>query len=421
MRINVFLSLAGEGGKKLAQHLKSELEALRPHEGLQFSCYLYSEDQDLGGRIHDYYVQIESSNFFIPVLTSEYCESNRIHIKNELESALIREDHISIKSNGKFKFIFPYGLEDGNEILCKIPRLNGRIFTANVEKLAESMLKSSPFALLYEGDKSFGFEQDWPRRFFTEDGEPDTLLVLGHSGKEKPPKVEDFVNLRSCTIEKELAFRYNEDASSMPRQSMRIAEYLPHLIQFLSNQYLRFKPNSTNIPLIPSDIDWHLIKYRYELLAAHNLICFGAGDTNWISRAVLAYYDTLLPVVFDMPGGSHSLHLRTTMDINKGSGKEDATGRIEVFKYTKSWESVEANDSFFSAVLLIVPNPWNTDKKVIIAAGLTGLGSQAAILALCDPSITTTPLGGMPWARVIRGIEGEKSQAWKAIGFKVVA
>jgi hypothetical protein len=286
------------------------------------------------------------------------------------------------------------------------------------------MVSNSAFSLLNEAKGQIGFGKDWPRQFFTDAGEPDILLVLGHSGKEDPPTREDIRNLKICSIEEELAERYKKrpDRSEpkLPPQSMRIAEYIPKLIQFLSNQYLSLNADSRTVPSFNADIDWHLIKHRQGLLKKHNLICFGAGDTNWISRAVLAYYGTLLPVVFDATGASHVIFYKAT-DSNAVQGKEDTSGRIEIAEYSEFMNQIPANDELYGAVLLLLPNPWNIQKRVIIAAGLTGLGSQAAILALCHPGITRVPPGGIPWARVIRGIEGKAERTWQAEWFDIIA
>ncbi|MDF7815145.1 hypothetical protein [Hymenobacter sp. YC55] len=419
MKINVFLSLAGEKGKTEAERLKAELEAVEAPNGLHFKCFLYSQEVSVGKPlIENYLTQLDKCNFFVPIITPEYCEPERYHVKKELAKALKKDEDIYVASGQKFRFIFPYAPHNGWSLIKKISELAELIVTASVADLANAMIKNSPFILLNQDSEKFSFE-DWPRKFFNLDGEPDILLVLGHSGKEDPPKVTDILNLKNCLIEEDLIERYKNKPDSvvpkMPTQSMRIAEYLPYLFQFISNEYLRLVPASRKVPHIPADIDWHLIKHRSELLGQYNLICFGAGDTNWISRAVLAYYGTLLPVVFDSPGDSRVIFYRDS--AHAVNGKEDYSGRIELAEYSELMEQVPANDSQFGAVLLLLPNPWNTKKRVIIAAGLTGLGSQASILALSDVSISVTPRGGTPWARVIRGIEGN----WQALGFEVVA
>lgn len=423
MKINVFLSLAGEEGLKEAENLKRELEAITEPNGLQFRCYLYSKDESGGSLIENYLNKLEKCNFFIPVLTTEYVTS-RFHIGQELNKAIKKEEYFSRISDGRFKFIFPYAPKDGQRLIDNISLISELKFYSDVKTLANSMVQNSAFALLNEAQCEIGFEKNWPRSFFDNNGKPDVLLVLGHSGKEDPPSIEDIRNLKICSIEEDLAERYKKrpDRSEprLPAQSMRIAEYIPKLIHFLSNQYLSLNPSSRVVPCIKADIDWHLIKHRQSLLESNNLICFGAGDTNWISRAVLAYYGTLLPVVFDSPGDSRVIFYKA-VDPNTAQERTDTSGRIEIAEYSESMDQVPADDGQFGAILLLLPNPWNIKKRVIIAAGLTGLGSQASILALCDPSISVMPHGGIPWARVIRGKQGKNEQLWQAIGFDVVA
>jgi hypothetical protein len=426
MKISVFLSVAGEEGVKAAEILKKELEIYPGPNGIQFKCFLYTEEVSVGEGLKKYCCnEIEKANFFVPILTPEYSRLTvHTHVDTELTNALAREDSVRKASRGRFWFVFPYAPKNGDQIIERIPRLRGRIFTDDAKKLAKSMIKNSPFVLLMEED--YSFKKDWPNHFFNEYGEPDVLLVLGHSGKEIPPTEEEIKNLKICAIEEDLVSRYDSDLLDganpiLPTQSMRIAEFLPKIIRFISNKYLERKNKRCELPEIKSDIDWHLIKYRQELLASHNLICFGAGDTNWISRAVLAYYGTLLPVAFDGPGGSHVIHYKSSWKVETNNANEDVSGTLKIGALSKSIMQVPLNKRHFSAVVLLLPNPWNPSKRVIIAAGLTALGSQAAILALCSSRILSTPQGNVPWARVIRGEEGTDENAWQAVDFEVIA
>ena len=426
MKITVFLSVAGEEGIKAAEVLKSELEAYVGPNGIQFKCFLYTEALSVGEGVKQFCCnEIEKSNFFVPILTPEYSRLTiHTHVDTELTNALDREDDLRRTSSGRFRFIFPYAPTNGDQVISRIPHLRGRIFASNSSSLIDSMIKNSPFALLIE--ESFGFEQNWPNRYFTEEGEPDVLLVLGHSGKENPPTEEEIKNLKICSIEEDLIKRYEDDLLDssrpiLPTQSMRIAEFLPKITQFLYNTYLKQKPQARELPQIKADIDWHLISHRSKLLGEHNLICFGAGDTNWISRAVLAYYGSLLPVSFDVPGGSHVIHYRKAWHAIKDQGSEDLSGTLQILPLTRSIMQVPDSKRHFSAILLLLPNPWNPGKRVIIAAGLTALGSQASILALCNSRIFAAPQGTVPWARIIRGIEGKGENAWQAIDFEVIA
>ena len=57
MKLTVFLSVAGLEGVRLGSALKNELESIKDGSGIEFRCFLYSEDRAtrdnhrLGGRV----------------------------------------------------------------------------------------------------------------------------------------------------------------------------------------------------------------------------------------------------------------------------------------------------------------------------------------------------------------------------------
>lgn len=421
MKLTVFLSVAGDKGKAAGADLKREIEALEFENSLRFSCFLYTVDQVAGpGLVNAYSEQIQRANYFVSVLTEEYTYHGRPHIENEVTVALQRD--VEMRETHNANFVFLYAPKDGDRLSKRIPGLAGRVFAASVADLARAFLKNSPLAILTQQAFVPDFA-DWPNRFFNTDGSPDILLVLGHSGKESPPSAQEIRNLRISPMEEDLADRYQRGrpdraSPTLPTQSMRIAEFLPRLVQFLSTEYLALHPGTSTLPVIDTDIDWHLIRFRQATLAKHNLVCFGAGDTNWISRAILAYYGNLLPVAFDEPGGSHVIFYRSAHgEFPDGRQIEDKSGRVELGNLFQ----VPASKEYFGAVLLMLPNPWNVKKRAIISAGLTALGSQAAILALCERRLRVTSATGVPWARVIRGKEGTGDQEFRAIGYDVIA
>ena len=156
--------------------------------------------------IQGYSQAIATSAFFVPVLTEEYCDRNRSHIRNELRMAL--EKNARLREVHGLNFVFPYALCDGKELIELITELNGLFCASNVPDLVKAFAKFSPLALLENGTDPLGFLKDWPARFFTAKGEPDVLLVLGHSGKESAPRAEDIRNLGISTMEEDLATRY---------------------------------------------------------------------------------------------------------------------------------------------------------------------------------------------------------------------
>jgi len=94
----------------------------------------------------------------------------------------------------------------------------------------------------------------------------------------------------------------------------------------------------------------------------HNLILVGSGYCNKIVKEVLEYYPNL-PIKFETPA-SHQAIVYAKDSSN-----------IEVYDRTLTGKDV--------GIVALLPNPFNPDKVVLIAAGLRTTGTQAALLLLC--------------------------------------
>ena len=96
----------------------------------------------------------------------------------------------------------------------------------------------------------------------------------------------------------------------------------------------------------------------------HNIITIGSGAVNTFSRRVLEIYDDGLPIRFKKPDSDEEIIDQSSSEARTFSRRIESewnTGLIELF-----------------------PNPFCPTKIILIAAGLTVTGTQAALHALCD-------------------------------------
>jgi len=94
----------------------------------------------------------------------------------------------------------------------------------------------------------------------------------------------------------------------------------------------------------------------------HNLILVGSGYCNKIVKEILEYYPNL-PIKFETPA-SHQAIIYAKDSSN-----------IEVYDRTLTGRDV--------GIVALLPNPFNPNKVILIAAGLRTTGTQAALLLLC--------------------------------------
>lgn len=351
-----------------------------------------------GEDIKDSYTQgVHTSDIFIPIITPNY--KDRPGTKDELKQAKDREIYLRDLYGNDYVFIIPFiGEADGSLLYHPDLELGNRRALETVEKVAEAVNENLIKIEQSLSNNQYSFSK-WPAPFIDDKGDINALIVIGHSGKEDIPFQSELGDFG----------RYIPDieATRHQPQSMRPAEYIPELIYFFNKESIKrqIKNGKTLKQIEPKlldvYVDWHLLKYYQSYLKSNHLICLGAGDTNLISRWAMAYYQKFLPVHFDDASSSHTI-------IAKEGGKFE----------TITYKSVKAGQERFAAVLLLLPNPLNEEKVILIAAGLTGLGTQAAMLAISDPKNQIKKNTGYSrYIRIIKGIENEK---WRAIGYEVL-
>jgi TIR domain len=398
----VFVSYT-KAGEDAALDLKKNIEAKFP----RVRVWEWQNEISFGAEIEKQYLNgLKTSHVFVPVLTKNY--KDRPGTRHEFDEAQQREKFLRSVYGEDYIFILPYLTEDDISILNlfdnpEVTDPSLKLSMRRVSKKPEEVIKTvnEDLEKLSLDDNPFSFI-NWPQPFIDERGKVDALVVIGHSGKEDMPTQDELGEIKN--------YIRVEGSESQP-QSMRPAEYFPELLHFFNKQSLQSQiklgksiqefelvsPGSLDI-----HVDWHLLKHYQPLIREKHLICLGAGDTNLISRWVMKYYERYLPVHFDAESlGSHTL----TVTEN---------GKFERISY----KQVVAGQQLFTAVLLLLPNPFNNEKVVLIAAGLTGLGTQASMLALSDEKqLINQPTDYSNYVRVIKGIENNK---WRASGYEII-
>lgn len=95
----------------------------------------------------------------------------------------------------------------------------------------------------------------------------------------------------------------------------------------------------------------------------HNFITIGAGDSNPFTCQVQLQFEkqfhTRLPIYFDPASTSHEL--------------------VVAYVEPKRRYNEQEAQHYNYGLLALIPNPWNPDKIIIIAAGLHREGTQAAV------------------------------------------
>jgi hypothetical protein len=411
----VFLSLSGRTGREAADSLIKQWSSSGYGSISDFWAYHHHSTQGalLTG---EYLSQLYNSHFYVPVLTSEFVDGNSVHIEEELSAAVSVQQDIQATS-GAYRFIVPY-FPDGPIKEARLPHLlRGRVGGDKINT-AETLHKAITAS---EGHETFRCHSrsldDWPDVFFDDKGgAPDAMFVIGHTQKEGTLMQHRLSDFRKWGI-----LDRDPEAEGVA-QSLRPAQMVPALQRHLYDLWLSRRGRKAGVlPKFPCEIDRHLINYRWELLGQHNLICLGAGDTNWISRALQRYYrSALLGVRFGKPDSSQSIVINTRDNEKDKTGKlvlGNATNPEAKTGYVRHISQVEANDDWYSALIIALPNPWNINKTVLLCAGLTGLGTQAAMFALMDPQFKAQIRGRrFPHIIVIKG----KEQDWRPIDYEVV-
>jgi hypothetical protein len=187
---------------------------------------------------------------------------------------------------------------------------------------------------------------DFPRPFLSADGTIDVLFVIGEGSRDYDDH-NDFLRkkgesaLNSSHVGRRGDFDYLPSlASALGFQSGKIT----------SQQDLSLPPRAKQ-GLQVGEIDF-----------AQNIISIGSGAVNTFTRRVLEAYGNDLPVRFRTPNSDEELFDQVTEERKTYSRRKEGEKDVGMIE--------------------IVPNPWKPTKVVIIAAGLTVNGTQAALLAL---------------------------------------
>ncbi|MFM7469487.1 MAG: hypothetical protein ACKO37_08325 [Vampirovibrionales bacterium] len=101
----------------------------------------------------------------------------------------------------------------------------------------------------------------------------------------------------------------------------------------------------------------------WDTLQNHHLLCLGAGDSNLVSRVILEAYF----------GGNEPATFAFTNDSGRYSATFDK-GKVKV-TIEQSSDLTQRTTTEDSGLLLILPNPFNTDFKAIFVVGLTRYGT----------------------------------------------
>lgn len=408
----IFLSVAGTPGKEAAHQLlhQWECQGLGSNEDFWFYDIHSAQGADIRS---EYLRRLRNSHFYVPVLTKSFCSSVSAYVKEEIATAVQIQEEIHRKG-ANYNFIVPYLADTAirqNELPDELKNLVHAGASQTVKTLKFAMESNLGLSTFRAHRRPLG---NWPSIVFDDEKIPNVMFVLGHTDKEGeliPEQVDSF--RRWGLIDGDLEW-------GKTLQSLRPAQMVPHLQRFLYEHYLEDRTiTSGRLPLMPCEIDRHLINYRSDLLGRYNLLVMGAGDTNWITRAILRHYkDALLSIRFNDPTSSQEIVI-DTRDHGFGGGYRLTLGQIgdEESSPVRSIRQVLPNDAQYSAIIFSVPNPWNIAKTAIICAGLTGLGTQAAAFALTDPDFHCRLKSKFSAsAIVIRG----KEQNWLPIGYDIV-
>lgn len=414
----IFLSVRGGSGKEAAEVLMKQWSSAG--YGSEFDFWYYGRDTEQGEEIVDEYIKkIRNCHFYVPVLTADFIDRDSPHIARELNEAIkLERDYKTMLSH--YRFILPYLPDNLIDETCLPDAIRNRV-RGDATKTAESLhntIKASEGLEVFR--KYPRYLESWPDLVFDENGTPDVMFVLGHTSKEGRLIQERVESFRKWGLLDE-----DPEGDGVP-QSLRPAQMVPALQRYLYNTWLSRQKSTTNAPLpeFPCEIDRHLINYRWESLSKHNLICLGAGDTNWISRALQRYYrGALLGVRFGKPDSSQSIVINKSFVINTRDFEKGKVGKLTLSEieqeegHNREIGQFEPKDDLYSALIISLPNPWNVEKSVLICAGLTGLGTLAAMDALMDPHFKEKiKENHLQHVAIIKG----KEKDWLPKGYEIV-
>ena len=177
--------------------------------------------------------------------------------------------------------------------------------------------------------------KEWPFPFVDIDGNIDALFVFGHSTEEArlanfPTEEYGPGNISDVTRTIDLSAFFGAHAAERKKA----------------------------VPVVyPTGIlDIHLVK---DVKKSRNLISVGGGDVNSLTAEIQQMYGERLPISFLHPTSKDYLISR----ISRRRFSYKAEGR-------------------YVGMLVLVPNPYNEEKVVLLVAGTEAIGTQAGLIAL---------------------------------------
>lgn len=373
-----------------------------------FTPWLWEESRQVGADTHDEYLgHVHAASVFVAVISAVYHSSNAV--SRELTEALSVQDDLNIGAFPR-RFIFPIRV-NGATVPLKLGRLNffsvDTTLGVHLKKFVEQVVRDGPQFMLESNPFSF---DRWPAPILSSDGGIDAVCVIGNTVKTGTGDMIGGVA--------DARLGDHVLAPARQPQTNRPAAMLPDLVSALERERAGLRvggaASSADILDAPGVIgitDHVLIRHHREMITTRNLICVGAGDTNGVTKWVLDHYGQHLPVAFAGSDDSHALYFaKDTGALRKLRTVQPIPGQLI---------AVQGDDqSRYHALLAILPNPANRAKCVVIAAGLTALGTEAAILALSrwKQGLKESPGVAGNWLRVLVGVEDK----WRAVGFRFV-
>lgn len=379
----VFLSYTDDGIKE-ANEIKKCLE-----EKLNVIIWEWRNEILVGAPIVSTYSDaVAKSDFMVAVLSPMYWEKKGTI--REQAIAAQREVDLKVVYGDDYNFVLPYC---GSWALPTSSDKRFKMAAHTIDALVKSIQHQLPPAMLSKCKHSFS---TWPSPFVDKNGNVDCVIVIGHNDKQDDLKEDDLGILN----------KYIDLNKRAGHQSHRPAEFISNLTRYfyqksiVKKHSLEFDIKSIELDLIECHIDVLLIKYRMELLKNHNILTLGAGDTNYVSRWILEYYKDTLPIYYRNTSASEDISIRLEKEGKDRLIRDSFSGKNK-----------------YSGIIAILPNPFNPDKAVVVAAGLNALATQASILALCDLHEKIKE-GNIEENNITYLILGQEEN-WRAIGYKL--
>lgn len=247
------------------------------------------------------------------------------------------------------------------------------IFPEGKEKKKEAKIESIK-ELINNGktkdiEKIFKYTfKDYPKIFF-KDGSFDIAVVCARGSRE----VEILGPQDQFLIEKKIQTQVRGRQVSFSRvvragatcDALRIADLISYL---MSNFKARYPHKGIGSDLLTNPINFMDITLPEEALQ-RNLVVLGSGDTNFfaciVSIVFQSEYQISIPIRFRQ---SENYYFTSEHIISELTGKD--------------YQEADESGHMHSGYIVMIPNPWNKNKVIILVAGNRATGTQAGMLAL---------------------------------------